>query len=145
MKPLMRVGLTIAIVMVALLGLAAADRASATPTDAPSSTVSSFARYTLMTSNGITGTTNGTAVRIAGFEYIDCFAAIDVTLWQTVTMSYQASADGTNYATAQANSAVSADATVMTRTLVYGEYFRPVATLGTTNPVTISVKCVAKN
>jgi hypothetical protein len=97
MKHSMRLAIVLSIVAVLLAGLAAAGNVSASPADAPEQAVTSFARYTLMTSNGITGTTNGTAVRIAGFEYIDCFSAIDVTSLQTVTMSYQASADGLPY------------------------------------------------
>jgi hypothetical protein len=134
----------IACLALALLALVSGTT-SAAPADAPQDTVTSFARYTLLTANGVTTTQTGTGVRIANFETMDCFGVIDVTLAQTVTLSFQASADGTNYATVDTLDAQSADTTVFTRTLVYGEYYRAKATLAVTNPVTISVKCVAKN
>lgn len=146
-----RITLTIvcALAMLLAVSLAFAGSANATPaeapTGAPASTVTSFARYTLFNLAGITQTANGTAIRIGGFESIDCFGTIDVSLAQTVTVSFQASADGTNYVTVDALPAVTSDSTNVTRTLVYGEYFRPVVTLGSANPVTASVKCVAKN
>lgn len=150
MKSMTRIAMVLVIVTVLIAGLVIVGKpgqVSAAPNDAPLAAVSSFARYTLLTANGITNTTagTGTGVRIAGFESIDCFGAIDVTLAQTVTLSYQASADGVNYATVETHAAQSADTTVFTRTLVYGEYFRPVATLAGSNPVTVTVKCVAKN
>jgi hypothetical protein len=149
MKIMIRLWIPIVIVLILLAGLVIADRVSAAPeagsSDAPQAAVTSYARYTLLSASGVTSTQTSTGIRIAGFEYIDCFGAIDVTLPQTVTISYQASADGVNYATVTSHAAQSADITVFTRTLVYGEYYRTVAALAGANPATVSVKCVAKN
>jgi len=141
---LMQLLLTIGIAGLALAALLSGTT-SAAPADAPQGTVTSFARYTLLTANKITTTQTGLGVRIANFEWMDCFSAIDATLAQTVTVSYQASADGINYATVASMAAATTDTVDYTRTLVYGEYFRTVATLAGSNPVTVNVKCVAKN
>jgi hypothetical protein len=132
-------------ILIAALALAVVTSLPASA--APQDTVTSIARYTLLTANSITTTARGTGtgVRIPNFEYIDCYGVIDVESAQTVTLSFEGSNDGTNYAAVATMAAQTADTTIFTRTLVYGEYYRAKATVGTTNPVTVSVKCVAKN
>jgi len=143
-----RLMLVMAIALMLVTGLFLyVDRATADAPYQPGHTVQSYARYTLITANGITTTAagTGTGVRIAGYDYADCFAAIDIASAQTVTLGFQGSADGTNYAPIVTLTAVAGDTTIMTRTAVIGDYFRPVISLTYANPVTVSVKCVMKN
>lgn len=136
----------IAAAFVLAFGAAIVNIASATPDNPPAHTIQSYARYTLLTSNGITQTANGTGVRIAGYDFADCFEVVDATLVQTATVALQASADGTNYVTVLSYSSATTDTATFTRTAIYGEYFRAAVTsLGNTNPVTVSVRCVMKN
>lgn len=138
--------------MVLFAALAVVDRASATPAYPPEHTIQSYTRYTLLTSNGVTATTGGsvsavgTGVRVAGYDFADCYATFDATDSQTATLALQGSNDGTNYASLATFAAQSADTTIFTRTAIIGEYFRAnITTLGSSNPITVSVKCVMKN
>ena len=144
---MLNVGATAVVVLALLVGVfAMVSQASASGTYPPAHTVQSYARYTLLTSNGITQAVNGTGVRVAGYDYADCFGVFDVTASQTATLALQASADGTNYVALATFTAQTTDTVVATRTAVLGEYFRAaVTTLGSANPVTVSVKCVMKN
>lgn len=143
----LRMMLTLSVALLMVTGaLLAATRANAAPEYPPEHSLQSYARYTLLTSNGITQTVNGTGVRVAGYDFADCFGVFDVALAQTATLALQGSADGISYVTLAAFEAQSSDSVVATRTAVLGEYFRAaVTTLGSANPVTVSVKCVVKN
>ena len=94
---------------------------------------------------GVTETATGSGVIAGGYANADCFVAVGVTLAQTVTVALSASADNTNWATVTTFAAISADSTVYTRTVVYGEYLRARTTLGGSNPVTATVRCVLKS
>lgn len=89
-----------------------------------------------------TGAANSKSVT---FGIGDCYQIVDVTDATTVTGKLQHSPDGTNWVDLYTFPAQTADSVVFTRTANYGGYQRYAATLGTTNPVTISAKCVYKD
>jgi len=118
-----------------------------------------YALYT-WTNNGITTTTNGASRFTADYGQFECYQVVDATLAQTVTTKFQSSPDGTNWSEdpiwyfATNVLAVDADYTDVTTDtttanfgiiVLYGEYTRPVVTLGTANPVTVTLRCIAKD
>lgn len=104
-----------------------------------------YRTYLLTASNGITQTTNSSAALIQAYGIADCYSIVDATSLQTLTAKLQHSADQTNWVDLYSYAAVSADGVAFTRTTLYGNYLRAVGTLGTANPVTWTLRCVAKN
>ena len=100
---------------------------------------------TLLNANGVTSSQTGAKMSSLKYTTGDCYSVVDVTSQQTVTVKFQHSGDGTNYVDLASLSSVSSDGTSFTHTLVYGTYIRAVATLGTTNPVTVTAHCVLKD
>lgn len=134
--------LTVLLIASAMLGLVSVALAD----DPSPQTVVWRASNTYYTGNGVTTAVTGTAYNFqADFGIQDCYQIVDVTALQTVTGKIEHSQDGTNWVTQYTFSAVSADNVAFTRTTIYGNYERYWASLGTTNPVTISLKCVAKD
>ena len=109
--------------------------------------VTATQNVTLFGGLGITQTAAGTGVSIANYGIGDCYLFVDATSSQTATVALQHSfSQGGNYVTGYTFDAQSADATVFTRTALYGNYLRAnVTTLGTANPITIAVNCALKD
>ncbi len=129
----------IAVLMLALAGVALAQ-------DPSPQSVIWRANLTYYTGNGITASAAGSAFTTqADFGVQDCYQIIDVTSSQTVTGKLQHSPDGTNWVTLYTFSQVSADAIAFTRTVIYGGYARYTVDISNTNPVTVALKCVAKD
>lgn len=63
----------------------------------------------------------------------------------TMTYALQASADASNWVTVTGFTAQTAASTVVTTVVLPGAYIRGLATMGNSNPITFSVKCVLKN
>jgi hypothetical protein len=134
--------LTVALVAMLMLGLASVALAQ----DPYPQSVTWRADVALYAGNGVTTTVTGAASsKPAAYGVQDCYQIVDVTDAQTVTGKLQHSPDGTNWADLYTFSAITADNVAFTRTAIYGAYARYAATLATTNPVTITLKCVAKN
>lgn len=124
---------------------------SAKPDAVKADSVQGTSNITLVESNGTVATAvTGTSRYIQFWGSADCFSA-----WiagpsvagapPTVTNKLQVSADDTYWADLTSFTAQSSASTVLTRTTLAGAYLRTVATVGNTNPVTYSVKCVIKN
>lgn len=116
-----------------------------------------YALYT-WSNDGITSTTNGAGRFTADYGQFECYQTVDETDLQTVTLKFQHSpnnsvwADGptwqfsSNVLDADTDFAdVTADGTSFGLVTLYGEYTRPVITLGEANPVTVTVRCIAKD
>lgn len=63
----------------------------------------------------------------------------------TLTNALQVSVDASNWVTATAFTAQTTAGTLLTTTALAGAYLRNLATVGNSNPITFSVKCVIKN
>jgi hypothetical protein len=124
---------------------------------AEASAVDGHALYT-WTNNGIIATTNGTGRVTGDYGVFECYAIVDVTLPETVTITFQSSPDNTNFAAepvwqfssnvlaaTAGMTAISADGTSFATVPIYGLYTRPVFTLSTTNPITVTLRCVGKD
>jgi hypothetical protein len=134
--------LTVVLIAIAMLGLVSVALAQ----DPSPQNVVWRSSQVYYTGNGVTADVTGTAYTFqADFGIQDCYQIVDVTALQTVTGKIQHSFDNTNWVTQYTFPAVSADNVGFTRTTIYGNYERYIATVGTTNPVTISLKCVAKD
>lgn len=131
--------LLVAGLLLTLTGAALAD-------DPAPQSVTYYSELTLYSGNGITSSPTGMGSnKPEGFGVQDCYQILDVTLNQTVTGKIESSPDNVNWFTHHIFAAVSADNVAFTRTTIYGAYQRYAATLGTTNPVTVSLKCVVKD
>jgi hypothetical protein len=136
--------LTVALVAGLMLGLVSVTLAQ----DPAPQTVVWKQSHTYYAGSGIsnTETVTGTTYTFQGdFGIQDCYQIVDITDLQTVTGKIQHSPDGTNWVDNVSFSAVSADNVIFTRTTIYGTHERYWASLGTTNPVTIALKCVPKD
>lgn len=147
------VAVAIAFVVLALLVAAVALQ----PQIASANQSDGYALYT-WTSTGITATTNGVGRFTADYGQFECYETVDATDPQTVTLKFQHSpnnsvwADGptwqfsSNVLDADTDFAdVSADGTSFGLVTLYGEYSRPVLTLAGSNPITVTVRCIAKD
>ncbi len=105
----------------------------------------------LIESNGSVATTvNGDAYYTQFYGSADCFSVwisgpLVAGAPPTVTNKLQVSADASNWADLIGFTAQTTASVVLTRTALAGAYLRNVATVGSTAPVTFSVKCVLKN
>lgn len=63
----------------------------------------------------------------------------------TVTNALQVSADATNWVTATTFASQTSAGTLLTTTVLDGAYLRGLATVGSQNAITFTVKCVLKN
>jgi hypothetical protein len=134
--------LTAALIAMLMLGLVGVALAS----DPQPQSVTWYDTVTLYSGAGITSAPTGTAnSKYVTFGIQDCYQMVDVTDATTVTGKLQHSPDGSNWADLYTFPAQTADSVVFTRTANYGSYERYVATLATTSPVTISLKCVFKD
>ncbi len=138
-----RVVLTLAIVLAASFGVGRVLTVQAQ--DPTPQTVGGWASYLLYSGNGVTAGANGTGKVTADYGVGDCYSIVDATLNQTVTVALQSSPDNSNWNTTYTYAATSADSVTFTRTTMYGQYTRATTTLGTANPVTVTVRCIAKD
>ncbi len=135
-----------ALVMLALIAaVLPLNSASAKPEASPQGTLRIAKQVVLYSGNGITTAQTGSAVRTTGYANAECYSIVDVTSAQTVTAIISHSADAQNWVTLHTFSAVSADGTSFTPTLTYGEYLRASVTLGGSNAVTPTIRCVLKD
>lgn len=149
MKTKMRMGAVALVVLVMLslvsIGLSAQP---ALATDPNPQTVSAYETFTLYSGTGVTqsGTSLTGLYSMRNYGIADCYINyIAATSPQTATMVLLSSADATGWLTDTTFTAMSAVGVSMTRVNVYGYYHKIYATLGNTNPLTITVKCVAKD
>jgi hypothetical protein len=143
-------GLFLAIVIAIVLTVSALVvvlPASATPDNPPNQVYYNHVAYTILSVNGITNVAAGTGVgyRFGGFGFSDCFGNLTIALAQTVTLGLQASADNAAWTSVLSFTAASVSSVVYTRTNIYGEYLRAVASPVGANPFTLTVKCTLKN
>jgi hypothetical protein len=146
-----------ALALVIVAALIALPSLRAKPPSANASAVDGYALYT-WTNNGITASANGAGRWTADYGRFECYQTIDATLFQTVTLTFQASPDNTNWSAIPAwqfatnvlavgtgFAAVSTDGTTFGITVLEGLYTRPVFTLGASNPITVTLRCVGKD
>lgn len=146
-------------VLTAFVLLAAVAIAMPQVQPAAANTADGYALYT-WTNNKITSSTNGAARFTGDYGQLECYQTVDADYAQTVTTKFQSSPDGVNWsenpvwqfgsnvlAVAADYTDVTTDTTLADFAIVvlYGEYTRPVITLGESNPVTVTLKCVAKD
>jgi hypothetical protein len=124
---------------------------------AEASSVDGYALYT-WTNNSITTTANLAGRFTGDYGRFECYSTVDATAAQTVTIKLESSPENTNFAAipmwqfssnvlaADADMAdVTADGTTFAIAVLEGLYTRPVVTLGTSNPVTVTLKCIGKD
>ncbi|MBK8113293.1 MAG: hypothetical protein IPK44_01590 [Candidatus Accumulibacter sp.] len=137
----------VALVLVGLMVGVSAQRAAAA--DPSPQTVSAVETFALYSGTGVTqsGVSLSGLYSMRNYGIADCYTDYIAKggTFQTATMILQSSADATNWLTDTTFTAMSAVGVSMTRVTVYGYYHRIYATLGNTNPLTITVKCVAKD
>ncbi len=135
-----------ALVMLALIvAMLPMNSVAAKPDTATQDVQRIVKQVVLYSGNGITTAQTGSAVRTTGYTNAECYSIVDVTSAQTVTAIISHSADAQNWVTLNTFAAVSADGTSFTPTLAYGEYFRASVTLGGSNAVTPTIRCVLKD
>lgn len=100
---------------------------------------------TLLSAFGVTQALTGTAFYLPDFALGDCYSTVSVGSQQTVTVSFKHSANAVNWASLYSYPAVSVSGTSFTHTALYGNYMLASVALGTSNPVTVTAQCVAKN
>lgn len=142
--------LVVALVALLLVGLAvgvSAQRAAAA--DPNPQTVTAVETFTLYSGEGVTqsGTSLTGLYSMRNYGIADCYTNYIAKsgTYQTATMVLLSSADATGWLTDTSFTAMSAVGVSMTRISVYGYYHKIYATLGNTNALTITVKCVAKD
>lgn len=151
----------IAVIAISLLAVAAIALvlAGSLPTrTAQASKVEGYAQYTWGPYNGIITTQTGTGKVTADYGTLECYMTVDVSDTQTVTLQLEHSPNNvvwadepvwqfaTNVLAVVTDFAdVSADETSFAIAVAYGQYTRPVITLGTANPVTVTLRCVLKD
>lgn len=133
------------LMLTAVLAALPLGSATAAPADAPQAALKNTKTVLLYSGNGITEAKTGSAVYTGGYASAECYSIVDVTSAQTVTAIISHSADATNWVTWNTFSAVSADGTSFTTTVPYGLYFRASVTLGGSNAVTPTIRCVLKD
>src|SRR5512137_2408112 len=135
-------GLTVVLIAMLMLGLVGVALAS----DPAPQSVTWHAAITLYSGESVTAAVTGTAAaKPQDFGIGDCYQIVDATDATTVTGYLQHSPDGTNWSTAYTYPAAITDGVAFTRTAMYGDYTRYWASVATTNPVTITLKCVVKD
>lgn len=112
---------------------------------ASAQTVSAYRTITLLNETGITQTANGTGVYIPDLGVADCYSRVTVASAQTATVALQHSANNANWITLLTYAGAITTGVDFTHTALYGNYTRATVTLGTSNPITVVVQCVAKN
>lgn len=137
----------VALVLVGLMVGVSAQRAAAADPDPQS--VSAVETFTLYSGTGVTqsGVSLSGLYSMRNYGIADCYTDYIAKggTYQTATLGWQSSADATNWMTNTTLGPFSAVGVSLTRVTVYGYYHRIYATLGNTNPLTITVKCVAKD
>ncbi len=112
-------------------------------------TVTAVETFTLYSGSGVTqsGVSLSGLYSMRNYGIADCYTDYisKSGTYQTATLGLQSSADATNWLTDTTLGPFSAVGVSLTRVSVYGYYHRIYATLGNTNPLTITVKCVAKD
>jgi len=112
-------------------------------------TVTAVETFTLYSGSGVTqsGVSLSGLYSMRNYGIADCYTDYIAKsgTYQTATLGLQSSADATNWLTDTTLGPFSAVGVSLTRVSVYGYYHRIYATLGNTNPLTITVKCVAKD
>lgn len=150
MKTKMRMG-AIALVVLMMLSLVSIglNARPAAATDPSPQTVTAVETFTLYSGEGVTqsGTSLTGLYSMRNYGIADCYTNYIAKsgTYQTATMVLLSSADATGWLTDTTFTAMSAVGVSMTRVSVYGYYHKIYATLGNTNPLTITVKCVAKD
>jgi hypothetical protein len=150
------------LILLAALAIAAAIVAVQAVTTRPAqeataSSVDGYALYT-WTHNGIIAGANGTGRWTADYGRLECYQTVDVTLMNAVTTTFQSSPDNSNWTAAPAwqfatnvlavgagLGGVEADGTTFGITVLEGFYTRPVFALANIHPITITLRCVAKD
>ncbi len=95
----------------------------------------------VLSGNKITQTLTGTAILLPSYA-ADCYEGVTVSDTQTVTLKIQHSPDDYSWLDLYSFDDATADTTTFTHASLYGSYMRGVATLGSDNPVTVSLLCV---
>jgi len=145
---LVSVVLTVALLAVGSVAINATQK----PAPVSADSVTGVVGFTLFSGNGLTATTtNGTATNLRFFGTADCYSEFVAgpavaQAAPTMTNKLQHSFDGTggwvDLYTFPVRTAAAVD---FTRTQILGGYMRVVQTVGNANPLTSTLKCVAKN
>lgn len=150
-------GLVIAVLLLAMLTVSMAGTSQAAPSMAPlpaptpaagTYTGGVLARYLAVFSGTMTETADGLGgnINVLYGDRVDLQYTIDQSAVNTATAVLQFSNDGTNWVDGPTViSANVADGTVMQQYNVFGQYMRfKMSTLGTTDPLTVSVSAVLR-
>ena len=145
MKKQKRISATLVIALLALLLVLGGSNTALADSPYPQA-VTSWQSFVLQSgTTSATAAYYGTAVQMVNYGTADCYVTTDVTAATSITPVLQSSPDNTNWSSDYTFAAISSDSTVMTRTSVYGRYQRVYVPMGTTNPVTVTARCIAKN
>lgn len=141
-------GLTAALIAVLSFSMSVSQK----PASVSADSVTGVVGYTLLAGNGATATTtSGTAVNLRFFGTADCYSEwvagpVISGAPVTITNKLQHSFDGVSgWVDLYTFPVQTAAATSFTRTHVLGGFMRVSQTAGNANPVTTTVKCMAKN
>ncbi len=144
---------SVALIVAIILGLEIAGTPRSVPSRLPSLTpVSAMpsavnAASIILAGNNMTQTLTGTGV-ILGSYTADCYESATLTGTQAITLAIQHSPDNYSWHSLYSfgvvtNAAASlATTTAFTHTDLYGSYIRGIATLSSTQPLTMSLLCV---
>ena len=133
-----------------LMALAFGFAVSGTPKATQADSIVGTRSITLISAAGSAATTvTGDAVYTQFYGSADCFATwiseTAAVVPTTVTHKLQVSADSVYWADLTSYTAQTTATVALTKTTLAGAYLRDLVTVGNTNPVTFSVKCVLKN
>lgn len=150
--------IVVTMVSVALLCVSLVLLPTLAPKKAEASLVGAYVQYTWGPYNGVTTTQTGAGKVTADYGTLECYSTVDVTLAQRLTVTLQHSpnnsvwADGpmwqfaTNVLLPLAGfDGQTADGTTFATGIAYGMYVRPTITISDANPVTVTLRCIAKD
>jgi hypothetical protein len=109
--------------------------------------VDGYATYTFLSSSNVTADTLWSAKVVADYGHLDCYQTLDVASANRVTVSLEHSPDGTNWISdaTGTNAGAEADGTIYWAIPISGAYMRARSDLNSSNNVTITIKCIAKD
>jgi hypothetical protein len=145
-SPLTRLVLAIVLALTlfvaTLLSISRISRAA----DPNPQSVTGYGVYTLAISNSITAAGYGPARLVGGYGIMDCYSIVlKGAGTNAVTPTLQNSADACNWVNDQAILGQSADGTVLSRTVIYGLYYRVYLNVANSTAISATIKCITKN
>lgn len=136
--------LMLAITLLAV-SLFALNRQTAQPAQAQGKT-EGYASYLFLSSANGTGNATGTGKVVADYGWMDCYQITDFALTQHTQVTFAHSPNNTDWVSGTAFAAVNdTDSVIYVGVPVTGTYMRASLVVTSVNPVTVTIRCTAKD